>query len=111
MACENNPYSGEKSLESCTAFTYQSAAVSVPVTVRPKVSTGNINTFCCGEPSISPSPYKIICNSKAGNCSFILTQNICVEIPIEFSAEACTGYPYIECGEVTSKKCENCEDG
>ena len=108
MNCENKQDSEEQALESCMALTYQSAAVSVPVTVRPKVSTGNINTFCCGEPSINSSPYKIICNSKSGNCSFILTQNVCIEIPIEFSAEAYTGCPIIECGEVSGKMCENC---
>lgn len=108
MNCQENQSPEEQPFEGCTALTYQSAAVSVPITVKPKVSTGNINTFCCGEPSISPSPYKIVCNSKSGNCSFILTQNICIEIPIEFSAEAISGCPYIECGDVSGKMCEDC---
>ena len=108
MNCHEN-LNDEKELDDgCTAFTYQSASVSVPITVRPKVSTGSINTFCCGEPSISSSPYKMVCTSKSGNCSFILTQNICIEIPIEFSAEASASCPFIECGEVSGKRCEEC---
>lgn len=94
--------------ESCTAFTYQSAAVSVPINVRPKVCTGDISTFCCGEPAITPSPYKLVCNSKAGGCSFVLTQTVCIEIPVAFSAEACAGCPSIECLDVSSEMCENC---
>ncbi len=107
MTCQKKQ-DEEHASENCVAFTYQSAAVSVPVTVIPKVNTGNISTFCCGEPSINPSPYKIICNSNKGNCSFILTQNICVEIPIEFSADAYTGCPNIECKDVSDKMCKDC---
>ncbi len=108
MTCHEKQDAEKKPSENCTALTYQSAAVSVPITVRPKVDTGKINTFCCGEPSIKPSPYKIICSQSGGSCSFILTQNICIEIPIEFSAEATASCPYIECGEVSGKMCENC---
>lgn len=108
MNCQEKKPTEEQAFEGCTAFTYQSAAVSVPITVKPKVNTGSISTFCCGEPSISPSPYKIICNSKSGNCNFILTQNICIEIPIEFSAEALASCPFIECGEASEKMCEGC---
>ena len=108
MNCQDYQNVEERPFEGCTAFTYQSASVSVPITVKPKVSTGNINTFCYGEPSVSPSPYKIVCNSKSGNCSFILTQNICIEIPIEFSAEALAGCPNIECFDTSGKACEEC---
>lgn len=92
----------------CKTVTYQSATLSVPVTVKPKVSAGDINTFCCGDPVVTPSPYKIICNSKHGSCTFTITQNICVEIPIEFSASAFMACPRVECGEVTNEMCENC---
>ena len=108
MSNLENKGAGEQTDAGCTALTYQSAAVSVPISVRPKVSTGNITMFCCGEPIIIPSPYKIICGSKSGDCNFILTQNICIEIPIEFSAEAFTGCPYIDCKEASGKECETC---
>ena len=108
MTCDEHTHDKKSAAESCTAYTYQSAAVSVPITVRPKVSTGNISTFCCGEPSLTPSPFEISCSTKSGTCHFVLTQNICIEIPIEFSADACSGCPRIECGEVSSKMCEDC---
>lgn len=108
MNCKEHQRNEEQPLGGCTALTYQSAEVSVPISVRPKVCTGIINTFCCGEPNISPSPYTIVCNSKPGNCSFTLTQNICIEIPIEISAEAVSGCLHIECGEVSGKMCEDC---
>lgn len=90
----------------CTAYTYQSATVSVPVAVRPQVKLGTIDTYCCGEPQITPSPYKIVC--KPGGCDFVLTQNICVEVPIHFSADAFQGCPKTMCGEVTTEMCEDC---
>lgn len=94
--------------ESCTAYTYQSASVSVPVTVRPKVKTGTISTFCCGEPQISQSPFRLVCSPNSGNCSFLLTQNICIEIPIEISADAVTCCPYINCSDTSTEFCEDC---
>lgn len=108
MDCNEKRSTEDHADESCIAYTYQSASVSVPVVVTPKTTTGNINVFCCGEPRVSPSPYKIICDSKSGNCSFILTQDICVEIPVEISADAFTGCPKIECGDVSAEFCEDC---
>ncbi|NLW65506.1 MAG: hypothetical protein GXY26_04680 [Clostridiales bacterium] len=108
MDCYKKCNAEDNSGESCVTYTYQSASVSVPVVVKPKATTGDINTFCCGEPKVSPSPYKITCCSKSGICSFILTQNICVEIPLEISAEAFTGCPYIKCGDVSDEFCEDC---
>lgn len=108
MECQKNICPEKFEGESCTAYTYQSASVSVPVTVRPKVKTGTINTFCCGEPKISPSPFKLICNPNSGNCSFLLTQSICIEIPIEISADAVTSCPYIKCGDNNNECCEDC---
>ena len=109
MADSNEKLLTEEQVDSeCTTFTYQSATVSVPVLVKPKVATGNIKTICCGEPILNPSPYKIICNPSSGNCSFVLKQNICIEIPIEFSAEAYVNCPTIECGEIVGQTCEGC---
>lgn len=101
--CQNNPDG-----ELCTAYTYQSATVSVPVCVKPKVKTGEISTVCCGEPTVIASPYQLICSSKSGVCSYILKQNICIEVPVEISTDAYVGCPCIECGDVSEKFCDNC---
>lgn len=108
MDCNEKCSTEKPADENCIAHTYQSASVSVPVVVKPKAKTGDINTFCCGEPKVIPSPYKITCCSKSGICSFVLTQNICIEVPIEISAEAFTECPYIKCGDVSDEFCENC---
>ncbi|NLH00611.1 MAG: hypothetical protein GX488_01705, partial [Clostridiales bacterium] len=103
--CKNILNEDEQAKEKCTAIAYQAAEVSVPVTVRPKAITGAVNTFCCGEPTIKPCPPKIICDTKQGTCSFILTQLICIEVAIEFSAEAFAGCPFVQCGEVSEDMC------
>lgn len=89
--------------DGCTVVACQTAAVSVPVTVRPSVSTRGIKAFCCGEPVMKSSPCTLRDNPRSGDarCSFILTQNICIEIPIEFSAQALLDAPCIQYGKAT----------
>lgn len=90
--------------ESCSVVTYQSATVCVPVTVNPKVNAGEITVSCCDEPIITPFPCTLCCNPKvSGRCCYTVSQNICIEIPIEFSANACVGTPCVDCGEVTGQ--------
>lgn len=102
-------FTTQKPDKGCTVITHQNARVSVPVTVKPKVSAGDIKSFCCGEPKVTPSPYTISCKPYPDSrCSFVLTQNICIEIPIEFSADAVLSPPCIACPEppaVEDKKC------
>jgi hypothetical protein len=93
----------DQSSEHCTVYTYQSAAVSVPISVRPKVNAGAVSTFCCGEPVIIPAPKRILCNSRPDSCSYILRQSFCIEIPIEFSADSCVGCPSIECYDTSAE--------
>jgi hypothetical protein len=89
----------------CTVVTYQSANVSVPITIRPRVNTGDITAFCCGEPKIIPSSYiKKLNPCINSTCSFTISQDICVEIPVEFSAEAYAGPPHVICGEIRTGK-------
>ena len=95
---------GQQELESCSAITYQSATVCVPVTVDPKVNTGEVAVYCCDEPIITPFPCTLRCNPKKnGSCYYTITQNICIEIPVVFSADAFLGKPCIDCGEVTGQ--------
>lgn len=93
----------------CSSSTYQFATVSLPITVKPSVNTGETKTFCCGEPSITPTQCTFKCSgSGKESCSFILSQHICIEVPIEFGAVACVGEPCVECGHVTGKNL--CQD-
>jgi len=100
----NAHITNEAEQQSCSAITYQSATLSIPVTVNPVVNTGNINTFCCGEPVISISSCSVKNNERPnGGCRFTITQSICIEIPIEFSAKAHIETPGVQCGEVVAK--------
>lgn len=100
----------EKGRKGCKTLTYQYANVSVPVTVRPCVNAGNAVAFCCGEPDIKRS----YCSLKhggngGGGCRFTLSQCICIEVPIEFDANALIGTPCVECGEAgVADGCDNC---
>ena len=99
----------QQEVETCSKITYQSATVSVPVTVKPKVNTGAINTFCCGDPIVKPSLCTLKYKTLNGVCSYTISQNICVEVPIVFSANAFVETPCIECGEVSSIDiCKDC---
>ncbi len=92
----------------CRVVTYQNAKVSVPITVKPRVAAGEINTFCCGEPIVKKSPCTLRYQGDdcypdlkpKSQCSFVLSQNICVEIPIEFFADTIICDPRITCNEV-----------
>ncbi|NLB81954.1 MAG: hypothetical protein GX800_10200 [Clostridiaceae bacterium] len=105
--CMQNPIKSKN----CLTNTYQSADVSVPVSVRPKVNTGKPITFCCGEPTVTPSSCRIVCNDydcSSGTCKYTITQKVCIEVPIEFGADATVGCPCIICGDVTTDICTDC---
>ena len=78
------------------AITRQKANISVPVTVKPKVCTEGIVSYCCGSPVLKQksNPYDSCHKSE---CKFMLTQNICIEIPIEFEADTIVGEACIDC--------------
>jgi hypothetical protein len=92
----------------CESTVYQRATVCVPVSVRPFVRTGPTVTHCCGEPIITPidEPCDGVPNRA---CAFIITQRICVEVPVFFGANTRAGAPFVECGEVSNEDiCTNC---
>lgn len=66
---------------------YQDATVSVPVTVTPYVNVGPTKTYLCGDglffAGLSACP-----GTVNGTCHFTITQNICVEVPIEIGSTA-----------------------
>ena len=88
--------------ETCPAIGYQKASVCVPVTVTPFAKPGDTKTFCCGEPVITEGIEP--CEGKVGgSCSFTITQNICVAVPVEFGAVSKVGDTTVTCGETSSK--------
>jgi hypothetical protein len=87
---------------------YQSASVCVPVTVTPYAKTGTTVTKCCGEALVTLG--RNTCGgTKNGTCSFTISQDICVEVPVSFGATAEVGDAYVTCnGASADDICTNC---
>jgi len=77
------------------------ASVYIPVEVTPHADSGEIKTYCCGKPKEAFRE-----DRGSGKCCIRIIQPICVEIPLEFGAEALIGSLYIKCGEDSYTKCE-----
>lgn len=60
--------------------------VLVPVTVAPEVEVGNAAVTVVGEPCVRPLPCSSL--SRNGICKFLVTQKLCVQVPITFNATA-----------------------
>ncbi len=95
-------------VQTCPAIGYQPATVCVPVRVTPFANALPTTTFCCGMPVVTPGA--TICTGVVnGSCTFTITQNICMAIPVEFGANAAVGRPAVLCGVATSEDvCTDC---
>ena len=95
-------------LETCPAVGYRSVSVCVPVTVTPFAQTGATRTKCCGDPVIRPG-IDVCSGLKNGSCSFTISQDICVAIPVAFGATASVGDTYVGCNGVSERDiCSDC---
>jgi hypothetical protein len=73
----------EKEMESfktCEKIVHQKTKVSLPISVEPFVVPGKIRTRCCGTTKVSIDPF----NECKDNCNYVITQEICIEIPLKF---------------------------
>lgn len=95
-------------VETCDKTVYLPMTVCVPVTVTPFANVGVPRTFCCGDPVITPGTTS--CNgTRNGSCTFTITQEICVEIPVEIGVNAVAGDTFVQCGNATDEDiCTNC---
>ena len=94
--------------QTCPTVAYQMSSVCVPVTVTPYAKTGVTQTKCCGNAVVTPG--RVLCDGiKNGTCVFTLSQNICVEVPVEFGATAQVGDTYVNCNGATAEDiCTDC---
>ncbi|MGI6732498.1 MAG: hypothetical protein ACOX5F_11515 [Anaerovoracaceae bacterium] len=92
----------------CIATVFQPARICVPVTVTPFVRELPTTTFCCGDPVVTPGA--TTCPGEVnGSCTFTITQDICVRVPIEFGANTTVGDTFVTCGAVSDLNiCEGC---
>ena len=82
---------------------YQKETGCVPVKVTPFAKPGTAKATCCGEPIVRPGTQ---CTGNQTSCSFTITQNLCIEIPISFDAVIETGAAVVQCGTVSEKECD-----
>ena len=82
--------------QTCPTVAYQLSSICVPVTVIPFAKAGLTVTKCCSKPTVTPG--RELCNGvKSGQCVFTVSQDICVEVPVEFGAVAQVGDTYVAC--------------
>lgn len=80
----------------------------VPVTVTPFAETGATKTKCCGDPVITPG-IDTCMGIKNGTCSFTISQDLCISVPVAFGAVASVGDTYVNCTDASEKDiCNDC---
>lgn len=84
--------------KSCPVTACQKANVCIPVTIKPFGIPGKTRIKCCGKACIVNGS---TCASGKKSCSFTISQDIYVEIPVEFGAEAKVGEASIDCTGVS----------
>ncbi|MEG1710255.1 MAG: hypothetical protein RR054_05890 [Clostridia bacterium] len=94
--------------QTCPAVGYQSASICVPVTITPFAQTGATVTKCCGAAIVTSG--RTPCEGvKNGVCSFTISQNICVAVPVAFGAVATVGDTFVNCnGASADDICTDC---
>ncbi|MDP4084436.1 MAG: hypothetical protein Q8934_07435 [Bacillota bacterium] len=85
----------------CPATVHETVCVQADVTIIPVVTVGTIASNCVNGPIIGACPGT---PSPTGVCTFTVSQNICVEVPLTFSTET-TVVPGIVCGTPGTGPC------
>lgn len=86
----------------CRVTASQLVNVCVPVTIKPFAFTGPAHTICCGPATVSDTACSGTLN---GTCTFYVSQQICVEVPVSFGASATPGRTFVDCGDATAGEC------
>lgn len=99
------PVCGES--PSCDSVFFQKENVCVPVTVTPFATPGEATVRCCNRPVVRPGA---MCPNGERTCTFTVSQQLCIEVPISFGADVKTGPATVQCGEVTETPCDCSSD-
>ena len=84
----------------CPATVHETVCVQASVTITPEVTVGEIESFCVGGPVIGACP-----GTPETECTFTISQNICVQIPLNFSANAVATPSGMVCGTPSIGTC------
>ncbi|MBQ7033946.1 MAG: hypothetical protein IJN25_09865 [Clostridia bacterium] len=79
------------SKDDCVKTEHQKADVSVPIQLKPKATIGDIVMECCDEPEVKCHEDK-----HKNVCEVIVTQKVCIKIPIRYQISACAGESFIK---------------
>ena len=92
----------------CPAIGYQRARICAPVTVTPFVSVGDTSIICCNDPVIT-NGNATCAGVPRGACTFTITQEICIAVPVVFGANAAVGDYAVQClGVGDAETCAGC---
>jgi hypothetical protein len=86
----------EKEMETfitCEKVVHQKTKVSLPISVEPFVIPGKIKARCCGTTKVTIDPF----NECKDNCNYVITQEICIEIPLKFGVSTEIKESFVEC--------------
>ena len=84
----------------CPTTVNETVCISCAVTIRPDVTVGDIHTFCVDGPFIGTCP-----GVPVDHCSFVVSQRICVQVPVLFHASAEAVPTGIVCGSPSIGGC------
>lgn len=85
----------------CPTTVHDNVCISAQVTITPHVEVGEIQSFCINEAFIGSCP-----GTPRPSCSFNVSQRVCVQIPLNFSATAAVQPTGIVCDEAQPGTCE-----
>jgi len=77
----------------CPVTVHETVCVRADVTIAPKVTVGDIKLYCIGTPVIGMCP-----GMPTAKCTFTVSQNLCIQVPVTFSAKAIAIPKGIICG-------------
>lgn len=87
----------------CPTLVHETVCVQGTVTITPNLTSGPSRSFCIGDPVIGSCYGDLV-----QTCSFAVSQNICVQIPLSFSAAATAVPNGLVCG---TPEVGPCDDG
>lgn len=86
--------------DDCPTVVHENVCVQGIVTILPSVTSGESRSHCLGGPIIGSCPGRL-----ERSCSFTVSQNICVQIPLVFSATATAVPNGLVCGTPGTGEC------
>lgn len=81
--------------DNCPATVSELMCIQADITVSPLVCVGDVCTYCCGAPVIGPCPTG---EANLTQCTFTVSQTVCVRIPLTFAADVAAEPTGVVCG-------------